>query len=197
MHDLNFHVDVSVHIYLPPYVPCPLQIPAESVLTGTQMHSKYKILRKLATTNTGTVFSGQDRATVEPVAIKVHHKRGASALCVYNEAALHASLDHPNIVKLLAFADLKDDVFMVQEVCVFFVLCACLWVRVGFGWRGGTNNCSVRFRLRVMNVDNVTHIQHTDCTLLGVHVPCCSSQPRKLTQFRCLAIAVPGRRRVV
>lgn len=116
---------VSVDIYTyPPVLPVPLQIPAESVLTGTQMHSKYKIMRKLATTNTGTVFSGQDRATVEPVAIKVHHKRGSSALCVYNEAALHASLDHPNIVKLLAFADLKDDVFMVQEVC----LCACFFV---------------------------------------------------------------------
>jgi serine/threonine protein kinase len=85
-------------------------------MTGSQLHATFQILRKIAQTNSGTVFRAQNRTTKEIVAIKVHHKRGKNAAFVYNEAKLQAELSHPNIVSLLGFADLRDDVYIVQQV---------------------------------------------------------------------------------
>ncbi|HEX7665248.1 MAG TPA: protein kinase, partial [Polyangiaceae bacterium] len=94
----------------------------EQLAPGEILAGRYRILGTLGAGGMGTVYAAerQDLARM-PVALKVLHpelaKRKDATLRFRREAEVVASLHHPNIVNVLDFESIEDDVtFLVMEL---------------------------------------------------------------------------------
>ena len=77
-----------------------------------QTIGKYRILSSLGSGGFGSVFLAEDTWIDKKVALKVPHKQGLDFSVMLKEPRLLASLDHPNIVKVLT-AEQHDDTFFI------------------------------------------------------------------------------------
>ena len=80
---------------------------------------RYKVTAKLGAGGMGTVYKGQDTSLNRVVAIKVMHPQFADNTIFrqrfLQEARVAASLDHPGIVKVFDFDEVKGSLFIVME----------------------------------------------------------------------------------
>ena len=79
----------------------------------------YKIIKKIASGGMGDVYLGEHEKLEKKVAIKSLHKNLATDTSFRErfsqEAKTHATLDHPNIVKLLDYKESKEGLFLIME----------------------------------------------------------------------------------
>ena len=81
--------------------------------------SGYKIIKKIGSGGMGDVYLAEHEKLKKKVAIKSLHKNLVSDIDFRKrfekEAQTHATLDHPNIVKLLDYRERKDGLFLIME----------------------------------------------------------------------------------
>ena len=79
----------------------------------------YKIIKKIGSGGIGDVYLGEHEKLEKKVAIKSLHKNLATDTSFRErfsqEAKTHATLDHPNIVKLLDYKESKEGLFLIME----------------------------------------------------------------------------------
>ncbi len=117
-HDLDsmaFHTENSPTV-VQGGVPTP---PPDEVL-GREIGGKYKVQRFLAKGGMGRVYAGHELETERPVAIKTLAVDANDALFrrrFFNEAAMSASLSHPNVVEVLDYGvDNDGTCYIVMEL---------------------------------------------------------------------------------
>jgi serine/threonine-protein kinase len=77
-----------------------------------QIVGKYKILSTIGSGGFGTVYLAEDTWIDKQVALKVPHKQGVDFGELLREPRLLATLNHPNIVRVLT-AEKQDNVFFI------------------------------------------------------------------------------------
>jgi len=91
------------------------------VLTAGMVVHNYRIVQKIAEGGQGAVYLAMEEIIERKVALKVVNTAGAEKRSFeerfMNEARILASMNHPNIVKLLNFFQESDDYYMVMEFC--------------------------------------------------------------------------------
>jgi serine/threonine protein kinase len=80
-----------------------------------QKVGKYQIIRSLGSGGFGSVYLAKDTWLNIEVAIKVPHKQSTELLKHLKEPRLQASLNHPNIVRMISAEKKKKIFFMVME----------------------------------------------------------------------------------
>jgi len=80
-----------------------------------QIVGKYKILSSIGSGGFGTVYLAQDTWIDKKVALKVPHKQSLDFGELLREPRLLATLDHPNIVKILTAERQSNVFFIVME----------------------------------------------------------------------------------
>ncbi len=94
--------------------------PAPGELTGTVLHGKYRIGRKIGSGGIGVVYAAEHTSLGHEVAIKV--LRGAAAMDgseiarLRREAHIQVRLDHPNIARVMDLDQMADgSIYVVME----------------------------------------------------------------------------------
>jgi serine/threonine protein kinase len=80
---------------------------------------KYMILRKIGEGGFSKVYHAQCKKTKQDVAIKIIERKNLDseeAMYVQNEIQILSELDHPNVVKMIEYAETKDQIFIVMEL---------------------------------------------------------------------------------
>ncbi len=94
-------------------------ISSQSFAAGTMIADRYRVIRTLGQGGMATVYLAQDRNTGLEVAVKVMHDDLADdpefVRRFATEARAAASLDHPNIVKVLDYGSFEGVRYIVQE----------------------------------------------------------------------------------
>jgi len=88
--------------------------------TGSTLGGMYRILHEISRGAMGVVYRGEDLGLARPVAIKVLRSDLAQDDDLVgkfrDEAAMLASLHHPNLVQVYSFGTQGDDVYFVMEL---------------------------------------------------------------------------------
>jgi serine/threonine protein kinase/beta-lactam-binding protein with PASTA domain len=94
-------------------------IPSQSFGRGTVIADRYRVIRTLGQGGMATVYLADDRNTGQQVAVKVMHDELANdpefVRRLATEARAAASLDHPNIVRVLDYGSYDGVRYIVQE----------------------------------------------------------------------------------
>ncbi|MEZ4318771.1 MAG: serine/threonine-protein kinase [Myxococcota bacterium] len=89
-------------------------------LVGRIFDERYEIRRYLTKGGMGAVYAGADLQTDRPVAVKILQEQSQDPLFrrrFFNEAAMCASLTHPNVVQILHYGVTDDRIcFIVMEL---------------------------------------------------------------------------------
>ncbi|MFC2172399.1 protein kinase [Acidobacteriota bacterium] len=80
-----------------------------------QVVGKYKVLELVGRGGFGSVFLAEDTWLKLPVALKVPHRQEADFDYLLKEPRLLATLDHPNIVRVMTCEQIEDTFFLVME----------------------------------------------------------------------------------
>ena len=94
-------------------------ISSQSFAQGTVIAERYRVVRTLGQGGMATVYLADDRNTGQQVAVKVMHDDLANdpefVRRFATEARAAASLDHPNIVRVLDYGSYDGVRYIVQE----------------------------------------------------------------------------------
>ena len=89
---------------------------ANQALSEGSRLQNYRVIRALATGGFSCVYLAQDEARGEPVAIKEYRTKFRDCMkYFFEEAAVLARLEHPNIVRVLDFFRANDTVYLVMR----------------------------------------------------------------------------------
>ena len=92
------------------------------VLQTGKPSKKYKILKVLGNGSYGKVYKAMNLITENFVAIKSIKKKkdnSAEGIDIKNEINVLKKLNHPNIVKIFEFYDIKDNYYLITELCKY------------------------------------------------------------------------------
>ena len=92
------------------------------VLQTGKPSKKYKILKVLGNGSYGKVYKAMNLITENFVAIKSIIKKkdnSAEGIDIKNEINVLKKLNHPNIVKIFEFYDIKDNYYLITELCKY------------------------------------------------------------------------------
>lgn len=96
------------------------QLDSNSLATGTILGGSYRIVHELSRGAMGVVYRGEDLGLNRPVAIKVLRSDLASDKDLVTrfraEAAILASLHHPNLVQIYALGEHQGEVYFAMEL---------------------------------------------------------------------------------
>jgi diguanylate cyclase (GGDEF)-like protein len=92
----------------------------DALPSGSTLGGMYRILHEISRGAMGVVYRGEDLGLARPVAIKVLRSdlaRDDDLVAKFrDEAAMLASLHHPNLVQVYSFGAQGDDVYFVMEL---------------------------------------------------------------------------------
>ncbi len=98
----------------------PSSLPAPPSLEGKTLGGTYRVLRRIGAGGGGGVYRGEDLGLRRPVAVKVllpHFAKDKRLVDRFREeAAILASLRHPNLVNVYSFGLHKQHVYFIMEL---------------------------------------------------------------------------------
>ena len=92
------------------------------VLQSGKPSKKYKIINVLGNGSYGKVYKAMNLITQNLVAIKSVKKKkdnSVEGIDIKNEIDVLKKLNHPNIVKIYEFYDIKDNYYLITELCKY------------------------------------------------------------------------------